>query len=689
MNRHPTPTELASNGFHVFPLAPGSKEPIKGVSWKMLSTNDPERIGALSCRYPNCNWAIDTGASGLLVVDIDEKPDAQGNPRNGLASWKALAAEHGGAGKTLAFRTPTGGYHLVFSGKAGQSAGRLGKGLDTRSSGGYIVAPGSSIGGARYEVLLDADVAPAPGWLVGLLGEKRKRSARGDAADVPDEGAESAARSLLESLPGAVFGSGSGNHDTYVAACKVRGAGVKTPERCIELMERHWCPRCEPPYEPGDENLETTVRNAYRYAGNGVGTETALFAFQGYERPQGYSYAEPAPVADGGWPKASSILRVRGMQERLEAGMREPPSKRLFDSLVFEDETTVLFASMGVGKTVLGMQLADALSRGSPVAEGFLNESAPSKVLYLDFELSDKQMALRYGGHAFHENLLVADISPDAELSIDTDYAGTVLSCLEQALDETDAKTVVLDNITFLANDITQAEEAIMLMKKLKKLKMSRGLTLIVIAHTPKRDDAKPLTRNDLSGSANFGNFVDAMVGIGRVKGCADLRYVKQLKTRSDMEKYHAGNVAMFRLRKPEGGFLRMEHIGERREEELLKGCENPSSPDSVHTRRRDFIAMVASKVLEPGEYRTMRWLATKVGEESKAHPSTRGLFGNGSTDMAQRAMQELLGDAESVWFELDAAHDMELFKSKARMSAHARGCLAEYGVRMEYRANK
>ena len=56
----------------------------------------------------------------------------------------------------------------------------------------------------------------------------------------------------------------------------------------------------------------------------------------------------------------------------------QPIPKKLFQSLLFEKELTILVADTGVGKTIFAMQIANEISK-------------TEKVLYLDLELSDKQ----------------------------------------------------------------------------------------------------------------------------------------------------------------------------------------------------------------------------------------------------------------------------------------------------------
>lgn len=76
------------------------------------------------------------------------------------------------------FSVPTlgGGTHLYFIATPGpklrNTAGRLGWCIDTRATGGYVVAPASVIAGRPYVVVSAAEAAPLPAWLATRLTEQ-------------------------------------------------------------------------------------------------------------------------------------------------------------------------------------------------------------------------------------------------------------------------------------------------------------------------------------------------------------------------------------------------------------------------------------------------------------------------------------------------------------------------------------
>jgi Bifunctional DNA primase/polymerase, N-terminal len=77
--------------------------------------------------------------------------------------------------RTFTVATSSGGRHLYFQAPAGpvrNSASRLGPLIDVRAAGGYVIAPGSRVGGRPYEVVEKDPPILLPGWIATLLYEQ-------------------------------------------------------------------------------------------------------------------------------------------------------------------------------------------------------------------------------------------------------------------------------------------------------------------------------------------------------------------------------------------------------------------------------------------------------------------------------------------------------------------------------------
>ena len=146
------------------------------------ATSDPQLIAAYWDKWPDAQIGVST--DGLLVVDIDD-----GDGKVGPESLEALEAEHGKLPPTLCQKTPRGGRHLIYrapeSTPVGNCVGCLGKDIDVRGNGGYLVfAPSMGANGVRYQWESGSDCTPiadAPDWVVEKMTEiaaSRQKDAR-------------------------------------------------------------------------------------------------------------------------------------------------------------------------------------------------------------------------------------------------------------------------------------------------------------------------------------------------------------------------------------------------------------------------------------------------------------------------------------------------------------------------------
>lgn len=269
------------------------------------------------------------------------------------------------------------------------------------------------------------------------------------------------------------------------------------------------------------------------------------------------------------------LFVVKKSYEWIEEAMQTPTPTMLFSELWHQGEVCILFADTNTGKSILAVQIADSISRGEAV-EGFKLEAKAQPVVYFDFELYAKQYEARYSAnyehhYVWHPNLIRAELHPDMELPHGCDTFEDCLNMsLERVIEETDARVLVIDNLTYLRQETERAKDALPLMKELKALKNRYGLSILALAHTPKRDASKPITRNDLQGSKMLINFCDSSFCIGESHKDKAMRYIKQIKARNTEVLYGADNVLLCRIEKPHN-FLRFTLIGTGSEAEHLR----------------------------------------------------------------------------------------------------------------------
>lgn len=273
----------------------------------------------------------------------------------------------------------------------------------------------------------------------------------------------------------------------------------------------------------------------------------------------------------------NGLFKAQTANEWIEEASNCTIPKMLFGKLWFEGELCILYADTNLGKSILAVQIGNSISKGEPI-NGFEMESEGQKVLYFDFELSKKQFEARYSNeyshhYIFNENFVRVEINPDCDVPSDIPFESYLNISLESVITEHCANVIIIDNITYLKDGTEAAKDALPLMKKLKELKAKYNLSILVLAHTPKRNLSKPLDRNDLQGSKMLINFCDSSFAIGESFKDKNIRYIKQIKQRNTPAIYVADNIALLEIVKPHN-FLFFDFIGVGNENDHLKPQE-------------------------------------------------------------------------------------------------------------------
>lgn len=272
-------------------------------------------------------------------------------------------------------------------------------------------------------------------------------------------------------------------------------------------------------------------------------------------------------------PITRSRLRVHPAAKWLEAAKNMPTPRELWMKTWYEGELCCLFADSNVGKSIYAMQIA------LHVAQMGL------KVLYCDFELSEKQFQRRYTDEegnlfAMPANLIRADINPDLAPRERDEIKTSILDDITEAALRENAEVIIVDNITYLSMLTESGDAASDLMINLMQLKKSTDMSMLILAHTPKRMTDLPITANDLAGSKKLFNFFDCVMAMGKSLADENVRYVKQLKVRDGEFTYTDNNVMLYELVK-EDTMLYMKESGTGRELDQLQ----PTSFNKMQVR--------------------------------------------------------------------------------------------------------
>ena len=227
--------------------SPG-KHPHTAHGLKDASTN-PETIRAWWTKHATANIAMNCGASGRVVVDVDDK-----DGRPGPDTWHALTEGLGEKlEQTALVETPSGGFHVHYLADGHRVASKndlLGPGVDVKAEGGYVLLPPSSIGGIEYVWIDGFDfemTAPIPEALARRIGFV--------AQPAPNSKTELGV-TAEEKIP-----KGERNETLFRDACAMRSRGFGRSEILAAIAEKN--KRCSPPLS--EEEVHHIVTSATKY----------------------------------------------------------------------------------------------------------------------------------------------------------------------------------------------------------------------------------------------------------------------------------------------------------------------------------------------------------------------------------------------------------------------------------------
>lgn len=346
---HAMAIAYATAGIPVFPCQAGGKKPVTENGFHD-ATIDIDIINQWWSENHEYNLAICPANTGLLVIDIDPGAD--------LSIMQRLP-------ETYTVRTPRGGYHLYFEGTGRTSASKLAVHVDTRSTGGYVLVPPSAVDGKPYTLENEGDYSPVPEWVSEKLAAvDAPLKAAVEQKDLP--GNIERATKLLKQyvVRGDVAIEGRGGDDrTYRLCCELLDLGLSV-DKAKELLEIHWNPQCQPPWD--SEELDLKFENASGYQQNEAG------AYGTQKAEDVFSSA------------IKNLVPEKEKQSRFyfkdEAELDEEPDPTwLVKDLISERSTVMMFGSSGSYKSFLALDICLAIANGK---QTFGSATKPGLVFY-------------------------------------------------------------------------------------------------------------------------------------------------------------------------------------------------------------------------------------------------------------------------------------------------------------------
>lgn len=270
-------------GWRVLPIRPGEKRPAI-ADWVNEASSDLEQIDRWIEEFPNANIGIAAGHS-FFVLDVD--------PRNGGdTTLAALIETHGELPPTVEAGTPSGGTHYLFRMVPGlaNTAGKLGKGLDTRGLGGQIVVAPSRTDAGEYRWIRapwDFETLPAPEWLLATLRTTLTNSQVGGESSTSRGYFPPASPTVLAAAADAltfhgpaVDGDGGGLHTVHAAAILTHDYALTDAEAWPLFVE--WNQTCAPPWDL--DGLRTMLGRGAKYGKLPYGCKRKLDALEALKK---------------------------------------------------------------------------------------------------------------------------------------------------------------------------------------------------------------------------------------------------------------------------------------------------------------------------------------------------------------------------------------------------------------------
>ncbi len=423
----------AGKGWPVFPCQPRGKTPLVETGFK-AATRDTEKIRSWWEKYPLANIGIPTGAaSGFVALDIDPGGDD---------SLAQLTRTHGPLPDTREVKTGRG-RQLWFAcpdSPTRNSAGTLGRGLDIRGGGGYVVVPPSiHPNGEHYLFSNSLQPAAMPDWLIGLLLEEKPPERAGNGAG--------------ERIP-------KGQRNTHLAslAGSMRRRGM-SPAAIEAALQKENALRCDAPL------LESEVR---RIAA---------------------SVSQYDPAKPGAQPSGETIPLAK---LRVFSDIKPEPLRWLWPGRIPLGKLALIAGDPGLGKSLLTIDLAARVSTGADFPDGTACEQGNVILLSAEDDAADTiRPRLDAAGadvSRVHWFEAVRNVTADGK-SVETVFnLERDIDVLEDAIRQSGARLVVIDPISAYLGEVDSHNNSSVrgLLSPLARFAGTRKVAVIAISHLRK-----------------------------------------------------------------------------------------------------------------------------------------------------------------------------------------------------------
>ncbi len=467
---------MIARNIPIIPLHPRTKVAFKN-NWTELASTDPVLIGMWDVENPDYNGAACAFAKldGTWFFEVD-KPGV----------WKRIENETGMKFPvTFTVSSSPGKGHFYFrqtdaSIAMGNAQGKDAEGKEAwsaRVDNRYVVAPGSihPTTGKAYAVVNDAEIVPAPDWLVGWITKNT----------VSETGRVNA------SLDGPPIPRGSHDNELFRIGCMLRNAGMdyeQIKDGLIGICEK----RC---VDHGADYVDMCEKKAVQACKYEVGKANPKVVL-------GSSVAVEEAADVSNWRSLFSNI----------SEMEQGDNEMIIAGVLQEAGTCFLGASAGHGKTLLALSLSKAITLGQPLfGMPEFAVKTPRNVVYLMAESSDR---------AFRKRCELFGLPKDDRFIARTLTKGLPLALADPGLLEAvrQLHPVIIIDTTSRFNrggDENSATENRLLANDVTALRGAGALAVVLLHHAKKAATREAMTQeNMLRGTSDFAAMGDHTYGL-------------------------------------------------------------------------------------------------------------------------------------------------------------------------------
>lgn len=260
-------------------------------------------------------------------------------------------------------------------------------------------------------------------------------------------------------------------------------------------------------------------------------------------------------------------IDVKSVAEAWEQCAKEPAPVPLLNGLLFEGQIHCLVGAPSAGKSRLAWEWAcDWAKEGISTAFIDLEDDRRAAMNRLSRQTASQLKYLK------HMTLDMPELRSQAAQR-GCPFPEYLLGQIVYIARMHGIKRMIIDSLSALGASSNSMEEAQQFMQLLRHVMKTMKLTVVITAHSRKRDTSMPIELHDLLGSTGYAAQFDSVSALacGNLNGEA-VTYLKSVKLRGGELAYGANNVLTMRTRKTAAREdLRFEVIGCFPERQLLK----------------------------------------------------------------------------------------------------------------------